>query len=206
VILVSDGLESQDGWSIFHNANLNVPCIPGEPGCFGSGGGVFSIIPSGMSGNAFEVGISGSSNWEAFGVTKGLSPGVDLLPSRRYRVSWYWQDAAGACIYSGVFIGGSTVPALTPTQQTQNLIAVVISLNLSQGASNAFDAKLGAAIATLDAARANAATTAGNQICAFVNQVNADLSAGKLTADQANQLITSAQSIRVSLGLTGTCP
>ena len=83
--------------------------------------------------------------------------------------------------------------------QLGSLADFVESLNLRKGIENSLDAKLNAALAALDAARANAIGTACNQLGAFVNEVDAQ--AGKaISATDAASLRAFAMRVRAALG------
>ena len=88
-----------------------------------------------------------------------------------------------------------------PSNQITNLVVLVESFNLKQGIENSLDAKLSYAQSALDAANTGDNTTICNVLQAFINEVNAQ-SGHALTANQANQLITQAQQIRLALN----CP
>jgi len=75
------------------------------------------------------------------------------------------------------------------------LASRVQGMNLAHGLENSLIEKLGAAQSSLGAGNQTAAC---NQLGAFVNEVNAQ-SGKQLTADQADQLIGSAQEIRNAL-------
>lgn len=79
----------------------------------------------------------------------------------------------------------------TPQQALQNLITLKESMGLPQGLTTSLDAKLNAASDSLNSGDGN---TAKNQLDAFIHEVNAQ-AAKKITQDQANQLISSAQNI-----------
>lgn len=83
--------------------------------------------------------------------------------------------------------------------QLGSLADLVASLNLRKGIENSLDAKLAAAMAALDAARAGAIGTACNQLGAFVNEVNAQTGKAITSADAA-ALLELATRIRAVLG------
>jgi beta propeller repeat protein len=92
-----------------------------------------------------------------------------------------------------------TVHVLGATAQLASLAGLINSLNLKRGIENSLDAKLNAALAALDAARAGATGTACNVLGAFINEVNAQT--GKaITAVDASLLLAVAQQIRSVLG------
>ena len=85
---------------------------------------------------------------------------------------------------------------LTPAQATQNVVKLVKSMNLPHGLTNSLDAKLRAAINSLN--RGNP-TPAKNQLNAFINEVKAQTAKAqtpkKITSAQAAQLIAAASDI-----------
>ena len=83
--------------------------------------------------------------------------------------------------------------------QLGSLADLVASLNLRQGIENSLDAKLNAALAALDAARAGAVGTACNQLVAFINEVKAQTGKAISAADAA-ALLQIAARIRAVLG------
>lgn len=83
--------------------------------------------------------------------------------------------------------------------QLGSLADLVASLNLKKGIENSLDAKLNAALAALDAARAGAIGTACNQLGAFANEVNAQTGKAITSADAA-ALLGLAMRIRAVLG------
>jgi hypothetical protein len=92
------------------------------------------------------------------------------------------------------------VTALTPREGIEGLIEQVQTLipgSLNDGQGNALIAKLEAAIRQLD--KGNVAT-ALNQLEAFVNQVNAMISSGVLSAAEGQPLIDAANAIIAALG------
>lgn len=82
-------------------------------------------------------------------------------------------------------------PSETPAQATQQLINLVNSMNLPHGIANGLDAKLNAA---LDSMNRGQSTPAKNQLGAFINEVNAQ-TRKNMTTTQADQLIAAANSI-----------
>jgi hypothetical protein len=88
---------------------------------------------------------------------------------------------------------------VSATEKVQQLITSTLVTNLAANIQNQLDAKLSSALATLDAAQKNSANTAANQLQAFVNNVVADLYAGKLVCGQALPLIGAAQQIATAL-------
>ena len=87
--------------------------------------------------------------------------------------------------------GTSSLTVLTPAQATQNVVKLVKSMNLPHGLTNSLDAKLRAAINSLN--RGNP-IPAKNQLNAFINEVRAQ-TGKKITSAQATQLIAAASDI-----------
>jgi hypothetical protein len=85
---------------------------------------------------------------------------------------------------------------LTPAQATQNLITFINSLSLAHGLTNSLDAKLRAAIHSLNRGDNGAAK---NQLNAFLNEVSAKCCnkppAKPLTTAQDTLLVADAQQI-----------
>jgi hypothetical protein len=79
----------------------------------------------------------------------------------------------------------------SPAQAVQALISLKDAMNLPHGIANSLDAKLNAALDSINRGNNKAAV---NQLNAFINEVQAQT--GKAIAqNQAQQLISSAQSI-----------
>ncbi len=76
----------------------------------------------------------------------------------------------------------------------EDLIAIVVSLNLQQGIENALDAKLDAAIQSLDDVNQNNDVAAFNMLNTFIQNVEAQRGS-KLTDAAATQLVAGAQAI-----------
>ena len=85
----------------------------------------------------------------------------------------------------------SIIQVGTPSQETQGLIDTIKVMNLSQGITQSLDAKLDAAIDSLNAGDNNSAKASFNS---FISEVGAQ-SGKKLTTDQSNQLISAAKNI-----------
>lgn len=82
----------------------------------------------------------------------------------------------------------------TPSQQINSLILQVESFNLQQGIENSLDQKLQNAIDSLNAENAGDRQDAINKLQSFVGAVQAQ-SGNKITVEQANALIQTAQTI-----------
>ena len=91
-------------------------------------------------------------------------------------------------------------PPPSPADQIQSLITSTLMTNFASNIQSQLDAKLNAAVATLDAAKNNSTATAANQLQAFVNAVNADVQSGKITCAQGMTLVNAAQAIVAALG------
>ena len=83
--------------------------------------------------------------------------------------------------------------------QIQNLMTSTVMTNLASNIQNQLDAKLEAAMATLEGANKNSVETAVNQLQAFVNAVTADVRGGRLTCEQAAPLVNAAQTVVATL-------
>lgn len=94
-----------------------------------------------------------------------------------------------------------TVTVLTLEAAIDGLIEAVEALVdagvLNRGQSNALVVKLEAALRSLGRGRVNAAC---NQLRAFMNQVNAFIASGKLTAEEGQALLDSVNNIRSAAG------
>ena len=83
-----------------------------------------------------------------------------------------------------------------PAQVISGLIRLKDSMNLPNGITNSLDAKLNAALDSVNRGNDNAAV---NQLNAFINEVNAQ-TGNKITEAQSQLLITDAQAIINALG------
>lgn len=83
---------------------------------------------------------------------------------------------------------------LTPPQEVAALVDLVEAFNLQQGIANNLDAKLSAALNTLNDVNANNNQAAINSLQAFISSVEAQRG-NKITNEQANTLIATAQAI-----------
>ena len=80
---------------------------------------------------------------------------------------------------------------MTPAQATKKLINLKDSMNLPQGTANSLDAKLQAALDSINSGQNRAAQ---NQLSAFINEVNAQ-TGKKITLAQAAQLTAAANDL-----------
>lgn len=87
--------------------------------------------------------------------------------------------------------GSTSCHTLTPTQQTNNLVNTVNGLNLDQGTASSLDAKLAAALSSLNSGDGK---TAKNQLNAFINEINAQ-TGKKISTSEAGLLIPAVQNI-----------
>ena len=105
------------------------------------------------------------------------------------------RDAAGNDA-SGSF----TVTVKGAAEQLTDIRAAVQSLNLTQGIANSLDAKLANLEQAITSNRNGDRVSACNKLDAFVNEVNAQVQAGRLTSTQAAPLITAANRVKAVLG------
>jgi hypothetical protein len=91
-------------------------------------------------------------------------------------------------------------PPPSPPQQIQNLINTINEMNINNNIKNSLMAPLNQAVNILTDNNPRNDVAVCNQLNAFIQQVNAQTQNHKLTQEQANQLIQSAQSIQNSLG------
>lgn len=91
------------------------------------------------------------------------------------------------------------VTVLGAAAQLDELIATVAAYNLHQGISNSLDSKLSNARTALEAASAGDLGSACGKLGAFINEVYAQ-SGGKLTGEQATDLIARASQIATVIG------
>ncbi len=95
-----------------------------------------------------------------------------------------------------------TWAVVTPAHAIQNLIALIISMGLPDGVTNSLIGPLNAASRVLIDDNPGNDIAACGELDAFINQVNAKVQSGQLTAMQASQLLQAANAIKASLG----CP
>ena len=133
-----------------------------------------------------DLGTLGGSQSEAFGINDfGQAVGYSYTSTgQRHAALWTIP-----------------LPALTPHQQIQTIINQVQTLvnagTLNQGLGKALQATLDAT-----AERLNDGDTTGacNLLQAFINQVQAAVKSGKISATDGNNLIKSANDTRTQLG------
>jgi hypothetical protein len=105
---------------------------------------------------------------------------------------WFGQEHLGAWFYR------DAVPSPTPEELIQELIGLVLELNLANGISNSYDAKLDNVLRSLDDSHKNNDVAAINGMWAFINSVEAQR--GKeLTEEEADSLIDAANAVLESL-------
>jgi hypothetical protein len=160
--------------------------------------GTVNYVISGLPGWLNASATSGMATTSPTGVTFTITPFANTLAPSAYTATISFINTTNS---QGNQTRNATLTVNAPTaeQQIAALEALIESFNLSQGIDNSLDAKLNAALAALDAARKNSIGTACNQIGAFINSTQAQ-SGNALTVDQANQLLSSATQIRVTLG------
>ncbi len=113
--------------------------------------------------------------------------------------------AAGACTIAADQAGNASylaspqesqyITVVTVAQAAQNLANAITDLGLPAGVANSLSAPL-------NNFNPNNLTAACGKLNAFINQVDAKLANGQLTASIASQLIQAANAIKVSLGCT----
>ena len=91
-------------------------------------------------------------------------------------------------------------PPASPSQQIQNLMNTINNLNLDNSIRNSLKAPLNQAVNILENNNPTDDVSVCNKLNAFIQQVNAQTQNNRLSQEQANQLIQSAQSIQNSLG------
>jgi PA domain/HYR domain len=105
-------------------------------------------------------------------------------------------DDAGN-VTTGTFI----VVVRSATQQIDNVITQVKSVNAKEGVADSLDAKLQNVVAALNSANAGDTASACNKLDAFINEVRAQTGPGKsLTQADGDQLILDAQRIKNVIG------
>jgi hypothetical protein len=109
-----------------------------------------------------------------------------------------YNRALDASEVAMLYGAGSAGKCSSVTGLITSLASFVQSLNLANGLSNSFDAKLQTALQALDAARAGDVISACNRLAAFTNEVNAQ-AGNALTMEQATQLAAAAQNVRTVL-------
>lgn len=85
-----------------------------------------------------------------------------------------------------------------PLAAIENLALAVLEMNLHNGIENSLDGKLDAALNALADANVNNDVAVCNSLSAFIHAVEAQRD-NKLTSEQADQLIGSAEEIQISL-------
>jgi len=136
--------------------------------------------------------------WKIDPVSHTLQPDSFALPTGTYNGLGFDGTSLWAINWSDQTAYKISVPADPKTLLSQ-LVTDVISLNLQNGISNSFDAKLDAAMAALDDRQVQNDQAAINAMYAFVNAVNAQRGV-RLTNAQADSLVSSAKRIIKVLG------
>jgi hypothetical protein len=91
-----------------------------------------------------------------------------------------------------------TTDTVDPVNAIENLALTVVEMNLQNGIENSLDSKLDAAVNALIDANFNNDGAACNSLAAFISAVEVQRGK-KITSAQADQLIASAQQIKVML-------
>ena len=188
-----------------------------------SGGNVFVSLGSGLRN---DTGANEATAWKPFLNTFGLDilplyhnlvgniPIVSIDPIMNFVSSLYHNvgstitltgadpNARIIATYPGQpagegLFGVYEVPL--PKELLARLVADIRNLNLRAGISNAFDAKLDAALAALDDTREQNDGAATNAMHAFINSVNGQRGR-QLTDAQANSLVSAAERIIRAIG------
>jgi len=161
-------------------------------------------LPAGVSANA--TGSSGATVSYVASASDDLDPSPTLtcdhasgtpFPVGPTTVTCRARDAAGNNA-SGSFV----VAVKGAADQLTDLRGAVQSLNLTQGIANSLDAKLANLEQAIASNRNGDKVSACNKLDAFVNEINAQVQAGRLTSTQAAPLITAANRIKAVLGCT----
>lgn len=153
---------------------------------------VTTVFPTSASGAVVTFSNTNGTAASATDETSGVQsityspPSGSTFPIGTTTVTVTATDNAG-----NMATGTFKVTVLTPAQASQQVINNTGSANLDKGTTTSLDAKLQAAISSLNSVNNN---TAKNQLNAFINAVNAQ-SGKKITTAEANQLITEAQDI-----------
>jgi len=141
------------------------------------------IVTVGIAGSAIGT-ASATDNCPGVIITSN-APATFATPGST-TVTWTATDASGNTANAT-----QLVTVLTPAQSVQNLINVKESMNLDKGIATSLDAKLSAALESLNSGQNSVAK---NLLSAFINQVNAQTDK-TITQAQATQLIQDVQNI-----------
>lgn len=179
----NQGATSIDIWDGFSFAGSPDPAMDGLILLWGanSTSGGFAQLSMTLRGNEYLDIFTGP------GLPESPSPLLTQLSQRRV------QFLDGGDVIAGVVESITRKPP-EPVSQLSSLIAEILTLNLQRGISNSFDSKLENALAALDRAKAGDAASAIGMLYAFIQSVSAQ-SGKSLTADQASELIDSAQAV-----------
>jgi hypothetical protein len=140
--------------------------------------------------------MSPTSSCTSSSTDTGVS-GLSFTPSTfslgtAYYVAVVFDSGAPSCCGPSNLV---KVDVLNPADATQQLISTVNGMHLPRGTTTSLDAKLTAALNSLNRGSMNSAV---NQLNAFMNDVNAQ-SGKKITMDQAQTLISYANAIIAAL-------
>lgn len=156
------------------------------PGSTSTGLPAIALSVNGLPSGAAPGFVPASGN--ASGFTSTLTVTTANAPAGVYPLTLVGTD--GRALVGGSRSSGLTLTILTPAQALPGVIATVNGLQaagtLNGGQANSFIVKLTHAIDKLNGGQPN---TACNQLQAFVNEVNAYVSAGTLTPAQAATLL-----------------
>lgn len=105
-----------------------------------------------------------------------------------------YQNTSDSIPLSGNEVVTLSLHVITPEKAIESLIQDVVTMNLGQGIENSFDAKLDAALGSLEALNADQRNDSINKLYAFINAVEAQRG-NKITNEQADYLIAEVQRI-----------
>ncbi|MGC1709419.1 MAG: HYR domain-containing protein, partial [Nitrosotalea sp.] len=151
-----------------------------------------AVLPTGPSGAIVTFSSTNGTAASATDATSGLAGIAYSLPSgSTFPIGATTVTATASDNAGNTATETFTVTVLTPAGAIQQIINNISSMNLDHGTMTSLDAKLNAAISSLNSGDGN---TAKNQLSAFINEVNA-LAGKKITQDDADKLIAAAQNI-----------
>ena len=129
------------------------------------------------------IGTSQTLTSGAFIITSSLSPGTHSITALYSGDSTFTQSTSNVLIQTVI---------QTPQQAITNLVNTVNGLNLDHGITNSLDAKLNAAISSLNSGDGKSAK---NQLNAFINEINAQTGKKINQNDATNTLLPAVQLI-----------
>jgi hypothetical protein len=155
----------------------------------------FSVDATGPSGALVPYAASASDDLDlSLSVLCDRAAG-SLFPIGTTIVTCTGRDAADNST-SGSF----TVTVKGAAEQLSDIRAAVQSLNLTQGIANSLDAKLQNLEQAIFSSKNGDKVSACNKLDAFVNEVNAQVQAGRLSQTQSTPLIAAANRVKAVLG------